>query len=298
MERDRGKMNAQPQRSRSIPYLKLMGSFFLLLGHIALCAFFCPLPSAAQGQSAILMTVHDEAGKPVSQVEARLKRSGADVRVAVTNDKGECVFHGIAPGEYELTISKPGFESLAQSVVVDPHGTTAEIEFTLIPKLETTDSGQRQPTPFGRALAQLGITFIAAQSPQAKGRVERLWGVLQDRLRSELRLAKASDLDSANSVLRRFLADYNRRFARTPRDTAKAWRPAPDQLERICSFLHERIVSNDNVVHWEGRRFQIPPQNRRFSFAGAKIQLYQSLDGRVSLYYGDTRLEHTNTTGG
>ncbi|HVS87592.1 MAG TPA: hypothetical protein VHF01_05170 [Candidatus Acidoferrum sp.] len=58
------------------------------------------------------------------------------------------------------------------------------------------------------------------------------------------------------------------------------------------------IVSNDNVVQWEGRRFQIPPQNRRFSFAGAKIQLYQDLDGRVSVYYGDTRLEHTNASGG
>jgi transposase len=164
--------------------------------------------------------------------------------------------------------------------------------------LEEELAGQRQPTQFGRALVQLGITFIAAQSPQAKGRVERLWGVLQDRLCSELRLAQAADLDSANEVLRRFVVDYNRRFARTPRDTAKAWRPAPEQLERICSFLHERIVSNDNVVQWEGRRFQIPPQNRRFTFAGAKIQLYQSLDGRVSLYYGDTRLEHINTSGG
>src|SRR5216683_1224920 len=164
--------------------------------------------------------------------------------------------------------------------------------------LEEELAGQRQPTQFGRALAQLGITFIAAQSPQAKGRVERLWGVLQDRLCSELRLAQAADLDSANAVLRHFIADYNRRFARAPRDTARAWRPAPDQLERICSFRHERIVSNDNVVQWEGRRFQIPPQNRRFTFAGAKIQLYQALDGRVSLYDGETRLKHTNSTGG
>jgi transposase len=159
-------------------------------------------------------------------------------------------------------------------------------------------AGRRQPTQFGRALAQLGITFIAAQSPQAKGRVERLWGVLQDRLKSELRLAKACDLDSANRVLRQFIADYNRRFARTPREAAKAWRPAPANLERICSFLHERIVSNDNVVQWEGCRFQIPPQHRRFSFAGAKVQLYQGLDGRVSLYYGDARLRHTNASGG
>jgi len=104
-------------------------------------------------------------------------------------------------------------------------------------------------------------------------------------------LPKAADRDSANTVLRRFIADYNRRFPRTPRDTAKAWRPAPRELDRICSFRHERIVTNDNVVQWEGRRFQIPPQNRRFTFAGAKIQLYQALDGRVSLYYGETRLE-------
>jgi transposase len=160
--------------------------------------------------------------------------------------------------------------------------------------LEEQLAGQRQPTQFGRALDQLGITFIAAQSPQAKGRVERLWGVLQDRLCSELRLAQASDLDSANAVLRQFIADYNRRFARTPRDAAQAWRPAPGDLQRICAFRHERIVSNDNVVQWDGRRFQIPPQNRRFSFAGAKIQLYQALDGRVSLYYGDTRLQHSH----
>jgi transposase len=159
-------------------------------------------------------------------------------------------------------------------------------------------AGKRQPTQFGRALAQLGITFIAAQSPQAKGRVERLWGVLQDRLTSELRLAQAHEIDSANAVLRKFIADYNGRFARTPRDAAKAWRPAPDDLQRICAFRHERIVSNDNVVQWDGCRFQIPPQNCRFSFAGAKIQLYQALDGRVSLYYGDTRLEHTNVQEG
>ena len=164
--------------------------------------------------------------------------------------------------------------------------------------LEEELAGKRQPTQFGRALATLGITFIAAHSPQAKGRVERLWGVLQDRLSSELRLAGAGDIDSANAVLRKFIADYNRRFARTPRDAAKAWRPAPDDLQRICAFRHERVVSNDNVVQWEGRRFQIAPQSRRYSFAGAKVQLYQALDGKVSLFYGDTRLQHTNAPAG
>lgn len=159
-------------------------------------------------------------------------------------------------------------------------------------------AGKRQPTQFGRALEQLGITFIAANSPQAKGRVERLWGVLQDRLTSELRLAKAVDIDSANAVLLKFIADYNRRFARQPRENPTAWRPAPENLARICCFVHERIVSNDNVVQWEGRRFQIPQQARRFSFAGAKVQIYQALDGRLSFYYGDTRLEHSAVPGG
>jgi len=153
--------------------------------------------------------------------------------------------------------------------------------------------GRREPTQFGRALEQLGITFIAAKSPQAKGRIEHLWGCFQDRLVSELRLAGICTREAANLLLPRFLTDYNRRFARSPREVEKAWRSAPKDLDRICCFLHQRIVSNDNVVQWEGRRFQIPPQPRRFSFAGAKVQLYQALDGRVSLYYGDTRLDHT-----
>ncbi len=131
MERGRAKLKTQPQQSRSIPSLKIKGSFVLLLGHIALCAFFCPLPSAAQGQSAIQMMVHDEAGKSVSNVEAHLKRNGEDVRVAVTNEQGEIVFPGLSPDEYELMMSKRCFESLAQFVVIDPHR-TAEIEITTV----------------------------------------------------------------------------------------------------------------------------------------------------------------------
>jgi transposase len=159
-------------------------------------------------------------------------------------------------------------------------------------------AGKRQPTQFGRALQQLGVNFIAANSPQAKGRVERLWGVLQDRLTSELRLAQARDMLSANAVLRKFIADYNRPFGRRPRETATAWRVAPQHLERICCLVHERIVSNDNIVQWEGRRFQIPQHPQRFSYAGAKVQIYQALNGHLTFYYGDTRLQHSAFSGG
>ncbi len=151
--------------------------------------------------------------------------------------------------------------------------------------------GRQQPTQFGRALQQLGITYIPANSPQAKGRVERLWGVSQDRLVSELRLAGANDLASSNRVLQRFLPDFNRRFGRRPRDAQKAWRPAPADLHRVCCFVHERVVSNDNVVQWEGQRLQIPPQPHRYSFAGARVQIYQKLNGQVVLYYGETKLD-------
>ena len=163
--------------------------------------------------------------------------------------------------------------------------------------IEEQLAGRREPTPFGRALEQLGSTFIAAHSPQAKGRVERLWGVLQDRLISELRLAKAGGLQSANAVLRQFITDFNRRLARAPRDSQAVGRPAPENLDRVCCFVHERIVSNDNVVQWEGRRFQIPPQSRRCTFAGAKVRLHQALDGRITLFYRETRLQHTSSQG-
>src|SRR6266853_3717267 len=154
--------------------------------------------------------------------------------------------------------------------------------------------GKRQPTQFGRALAQLGVIYIPANSPQAKGRIERLWGTFQDRLTSELRLVGAADLVTANDVLSRFLPDYNRRFGCAPRETEKAWRTAPKDPSRICCFVHERLVSNDNVVQWDGRRFQITPQPKRFSFAGAKVQLCESLRGSIEIYYGDSKLHHAH----
>jgi transposase len=163
--------------------------------------------------------------------------------------------------------------------------------------LEEELAGRRQPTQFGRALEQLGVTFIPAQSPQAKGRIERLWGVFQDRLVSELRLAGAVDLPSANAVLRRFLSNFNRRFGRAPARAEKAWRAAPRNLERICCFVHERVVSHDNVVQWDGRCLQIPPQPHRPSFGGARVQLELSLAGHLALYHGDTKLSFSQTRG-
>jgi hypothetical protein len=110
----------------------------------------------------------------------------------------------------------------------------------------------------------------------------------------ERRLGFAIAVHNVSQFLKR---TKNEERINKERDAQKAWRPAPENLERICAFRHERVVSNDNVVQWEGRRLQIPQQHRRFSFAGAKVQLYQTLDGRLAPYYGDTRLEHIAIAG-
>src|ERR1700737_250929 len=138
-------MNVEHRHLHSISYLRFLGRLlFLLLGQIVLSMFFLPLSSLAQGQATILVTVHNEAGQPISQVAAHLERNGADVRVTAANDKGEFVFHGIAAGEYKLKVSKEGFEPLTQSVSLDSTATTTEIEFTMIPKIERVETVEVQ----------------------------------------------------------------------------------------------------------------------------------------------------------
>jgi hypothetical protein len=125
--------------------------------------------------------------------------------------------------------------------------------------LEEELSGQREPTQVERALQSLGVEVIYALSPQAKGRVERLWGTLQDRLVSELRLAGARTAEQANAVLERFRADFNRRFAVAPSVAQSAWRALTrgTDLERACSFYYTATVLNDNTVRIGGQAWGV-----------------------------------------
>ena len=107
-------------------------------------------------------------------------------------------------------------------------------------------------------LQELGIGFIAAQSPQAKGRIERLWGTLQDRLVSELRLRAVATLEQANEFLSAFLSSFIQRFARPPAELTSAWRPAPRELAHVLSCRYERVVAKDNTVQLGARWLQIP----------------------------------------
>jgi transposase len=156
--------------------------------------------------------------------------------------------------------------------------------------------GLRRPlTQFGRALAELGIRWIPARSPQAKGRVERLWGTFQDRLVSELRRARARTLTEANAVLAAFLPRYNARFAQAPADPASAYRPLPPALALtdVCCFRYDRTVANDNTLQVGGLHLQLRPGPGRRSYAKARVTVREHLDGTLSVQYHAARLAFT-----
>jgi hypothetical protein len=157
--------------------------------------------------------------------------------------------------------------------------------------------GQQDPTHFGRMLQDLGIGFIAAQSPQAKGRIERLWGTLQDRLVSELRLHTVTTMEQANEFLATFLPDFIRRFAQPPADLTAAWRPAPRDLANVLSCRYERAVAKDNTVQLGSRWVQIPPGRSGRSYAGCRVTVRELLDGRLIVSYQETALATQPTPG-
>lgn len=138
---------------------------------------------------------------------------------------------------------------------------------------------------FGRLLDELGIELIAAHSPQAKGRIERLWGTLQDRLVKALRQANASNVEEANQVLVKFLPKYNRRFMVKPAQSGSVYVPWPKEyrLETYFCFKHRRTVTNDNTISFDGHRLQIPPGPKRRSYAKARVDAWQLLDGRLEV---------------
>ena len=144
------------------------------------------------------------------------------------------------------------------------------------------------PTQFSRAMEELGIQMIFAQSPQAKGRVERTAGTFQDRLVTELRLAGASGMGEANRVLEQFLRRYNRRFQVLPQYPEPAFRPLDPELclEQVLCFKHSRRVARDNTVRFQLHTLQLLPGPERPSYAGATVEVLKGLDRRLSVRHG------------
>ena len=182
------------------------------------------------------------------------------------------------------------------SMYMDRHGSLSRNDDHW--SVEEERRGKRAPTQVGRALQSLEIEMIFALSPQAKGRVERLWGTLQDRLVSELRLAKACTVPEANAVLEGYRAEHNHRFAVSAANAVPAWRPVRRGLDvlRVCSFAYAATVLNDNTVRLGGQVIDIPPGPRQRSYAGKHVEVNQLLDGSWRVYWQDKQIATAPTT--
>lgn len=144
----------------------------------------------------------------------------------------------------------------------------------------------------GRVLVELGIGSIVARSPQAKGRIERLWGTFQDRLVVELRLAGVSDRVGANVFLASFLPRFNARFAVPPADPVAAWRPVPAdiRLDRVLVFKYRCKVARDHTIRLGGRILQLSPGRGGRGYAGRLVEVHVRLDGSIVAFDGPREL--------
>jgi transposase len=151
------------------------------------------------------------------------------------------------------------------------------------PTLAEQLSGKQSFTQVGRALDQAAIAWIGAHSAPAKGRVERTWGTLQDRLVVELRLETITTIDEANAFLPRFLVRYNDRFTVPAREPEPAWRPWPDGLDAasVFCFHYPRRVARDATISWPGGPLALPRRADGRSWAGRSVVLQERLDGSL-----------------
>lgn len=158
------------------------------------------------------------------------------------------------------------------------------------PTIEEQLAGKKHFTQVGRLLDELGVTSIRSRSPQARGRVERLWGTFQDRLVSELRLAGVSNIDEANKILWKYLPIHNQKFAVSPAQPESTFRaPGSDWQQSFC-LKYQRIVGLDNVIRFGTHRLQILP-NGRHSYARARVEVRETFGGSLSVYYQEHCLD-------
>ena len=149
-------------------------------------------------------------------------------------------------------------------------------------------------TQFGRALHQLNIDIICANAPQAKGRVERANGTLQDRLVKEMRLAGISTLEAGNAFLPAFMADFNRRFAKAPYSDKDLHRPLSedDELDDVFAWREERTVSRNLTLQYDQVLFILEPNAITLSLARQRVTVYDYPDGRFAIKHKGLELPY------
>lgn len=149
---------------------------------------------------------------------------------------------------------------------------------------------KQQLTHFGRAMQQLGIELIPAYSPEARGRSERMFGTLQNRLPQELKLAGINDIYSANQFLKeKFIPQFNARFKVTPQEPESAfvpWLNTNMNLDDILCIQESRTVNKDNTVSYCNKSLQIPKDPTRFSYSKTKVKVHEYGDGSMAIFHG------------
>jgi hypothetical protein len=160
------------------------------------------------------------------------------------------------------------------------------------PSIAEQLAGKQPQTQFGRAMEALGIKLILANSPQAKGRVERMNGTLQDRLVKEMRLAGVKDMEGANRFLDgKYLREFNRKFERVAAQALDAHRKNTQRLREVLSWEEERVVQGDWTVACEGKRYQLDQRHEVLSLVRRKVIVRTLRNGRVQLVYRGKQLQ-------
>jgi transposase len=240
-----------PQHRARRPRQPALGSLVLIDGS--------PFDWLGTGTPLLLLGAIDDA---TSAVVALHFRPAEDLH-------GYLTLLGQLAGRHGLPVTLYG-DRLGVFVRTDAHWT-----------LEEELQGAQHPTQFGQVLRDLGIGYIAAHSPQAKGRVERLWATLQDRLVAELRLHGIQTLAAAEAFLPTYLAAHNRRFAQAPAEPVAAWRRPPRDLPDRLACRYLRVVARDNTVRLGPRLVQLPRGPHGRSYAGSRVEVRECLDGRL-----------------
>jgi len=160
--------------------------------------------------------------------------------------------------------------------------------------IEDELAGREPMSQLQRVMHELGIVSIAACSPQAKGRIERLWKTLQDRLIREMTLADVSSIEDANAFLPEFIVRFNRRFGREPQDPESAWveLEVDTDLDYYFATSETRVVRQDHTISWYGKAYQILPDEECMLIAGKRVDVRVTPEGCTSLYIGRHRLAH------
>ena len=220
--------------------------------------------------------------------------------LVVTLDDATSAIYSAFLIEEEGTLSS--FRGLAE--VIARHGLFCELytdrgsHYFHTPKAGEPVSRTVQ-TQVGRALAQLGIRHIAAYSPEARGRSERAFRTLQDRLPKELALAGVATLEAANRfIAEHYLPEHNAAFAIAPAEADSAFVPdRANQAGEILCIQEERRVGNDNTLKWRGLVLQIPPSPLRPHFVRTTVRVHEYPDGHLAVFHGPHRLADYDAEG-